>query len=129
MLKSIKPKSAMGNNKAGTIIDNESNRPLHLVTKSQFLRKSRKDEVVYALITLGELPSAPVEIPSEVRQIISGFNDIMPTYVAPTLLSWSRVMFESYLTHMSDTRIMCVFKNSSRVHMMGPFECCRVRAT
>jgi len=53
----------------------------------------------------------------------------MLTYVAQTLLSWSCVVSETCQTHMLDTRVMCIFKNSSRVRVIYPFQCRRVRAT
>jgi len=58
----------VGNNKAGTVTDNESKKPLHLLTKSQFLRESRKERVMCALVALGESLSAPGEIHPKVRQ-------------------------------------------------------------
>ena len=67
----------MGNNKAGTVIDNESKKPLHLVTKSQFLRESREKEVVVCIGCLGWV-SQHASWDSSSSQFISDFNDIMP---------------------------------------------------
>jgi len=43
------------------------------------------------------------------------------TYVARTLLSWSRVVSETCPTSVSDTRVICIFKNLSRVRVSCPF--------
>jgi len=51
------------------------------------------------------------------------------SYVARTLLSLSRVVSETYPTCVSDTHVVCIFKNLPRVHVSCPFQCCRVRAT
>ena len=40
---------------------------------------------MYALVALDESPSAPIEIPSKVCQIISDFNDIMPAELSDIL--------------------------------------------
>jgi len=42
VLKFVKPKAAVRNHKARTVTGNESKKPLHLVTKSQFLKESRE---------------------------------------------------------------------------------------
>ena len=55
VLKSVKTKSVVGNNKTETVTDNESKK-LHLVAKSQFLRESMDEGVVYVLVALGEFP-------------------------------------------------------------------------
>jgi len=78
VLKPVKPKSVVGNNKTGTVTDNESKKLLHLVTKSQFLRESKEEGIVYVLVALGESPSTPIKIPPKVRLIISNLSDIMP---------------------------------------------------
>ena len=53
VLKPVKPKSTVGNNKVETITDNEIKKQLHLVTKAQFLWKSMEEWIMYALICLG----------------------------------------------------------------------------
>jgi len=46
----------------------------------------------------------------------------VPTpYVARTLLSWSRVVSETCRTHVSDTHVMCFFKNLPRIYVSCPF--------
>ena len=87
VLKHVKPKSVVGNNKTGTVTDNESKKLLHLVTKSQFLRESKEEGVVYVLVALSESPSAPVEIPLKVRQVIFDFSDIIPAKLPDELPS------------------------------------------
>ena len=50
------------------------------------------------------------------------------TYVARTLLSWNRVVSETHPSRVLGTRIVCIFKDLSLVHVSYPFSCCRVRA-
>jgi len=44
-----------------------------------------EEGIVYALVALGDSPSAPVEIRPEVRHIISDFSDIMPAELSDEL--------------------------------------------
>jgi len=42
VLKPAKPKSSVGSHKTGIVTDKESKKSLHLVTGSQFLKKSKE---------------------------------------------------------------------------------------
>ena len=44
-------------------------------------------------------------------------------YVARTLLSWSRIVSETCPAHVSDTRIMCIFKYVPRVVSISMLPC------
>jgi len=53
----------------------------------------------------------------------------MLSYVAHTLLSWRRIVFETCLTRISDTHVVCIFKNLSRVMSIATFPCsCNIGA-
>jgi len=78
VFKPAKPKSSMGSHKTGIITDKESNKSLHLMIISQFLKEGKNEGIVYVIVSLGEFSSAPVGFSSEVRHILTDFSDIMP---------------------------------------------------
>ena len=60
--------------------------------------------------------------PSKITYVACGkMASVHKTYVVQTLLSWNGVV--------SDTRVVCIFKNLPRVHVSCPFHHCCVRAT
>jgi len=61
--------------------------------------------------------------------LLSLLRLLLLSYVARIFLSWNRIMFETCPTRMSDTYVVCIFKNLPRVHVSCLFQCCLVCAT
>ena len=59
---------------------------------------------------------------------ILSLTESVKVYVARTLLSWSRVVSETYPKCVSDTHVVYIFKNLPCVHVSCPFQRCCVRA-
>ena len=57
------------------------------------------------------------------------FLVILGSYVARTLLSWSRIVSETCSTRVSDAHTVCILKNLSHIRMSCPFQYYRVHAT
>ena len=62
--------------------------------------------------------------PAHTQACLHTGNHMHRSYVAWALLSWSRVVSKTCPTHMLDTCVMCIFKNSSRVCVSCLFQCC-----
>ena len=49
-----------------------------MLNKNKFLKQSHEEGIVYVIITTNRFPSAPVEFPPNVHQILTNFNNFMP---------------------------------------------------
>ena len=48
-----------------------------MLNKTQFLKESREEGILYVIVAISESSSAPVEFSPEVHQILTNFSDIM----------------------------------------------------
>jgi len=55
VLKAAKPKSSLGSHKTRIVTDKKNKKPLHLVTRSQFLKESKEEGIMYVTVPLVSL--------------------------------------------------------------------------